>query len=111
MAQKAEAPHAPIELGQAEVDALVGGKREAMRAWSRRLRAATPSNAPAEGAKTEKLAPVPITRSELRALAAGKPMPAAVKKRLDAAASKAREIEKREAAKEETDQPTREPYR
>ena len=112
MARRSEAPGAPIELGQAEVDALVAGRGDVMRTWSRRLRVATPSEAPAEGVRTEKLGPIPVSRSELRALASGKPMPAAIKRRLDAAANKAREREEGEkATRVETDLPTREPYR
>jgi hypothetical protein len=111
MAQKPEAPRAPIELSQAEINALGAGRRDAMRAWSRRLRLTTPSETPATGLRTEKLVPAPIERSELRALAAGKSMPEAVKKRLDEAGRKARAIEEREAMvrKEDRERPTKRP--
>jgi hypothetical protein len=111
MPQKPEALRAPIELSQAEVNALGAGKRDAMRAWSRRLRLTTPSERPATGLRTDKLLPAPIERSELRALAAGKSMPQAVRKRLEEAGRKARAIEAREGAgrKEERERPTEKP--
>jgi hypothetical protein len=106
-----KAQRAPITLNQAEVEAIIAGRGGALRAISRRLKAATPSTAQAEGGRTGKPGPVAIKRSELRALAAGKPMPAAVKKRLEAAGRSASDMERREPAlkKEEADQPTRKP--
>jgi hypothetical protein len=111
MAQKPEAPRAPIELSQADINALSAGKRDAMRAFSHRLRLMTPSEPPAIDLRTDKLVPAPITRSELRALAAGKSMPEAVKKRLDEAGRKARAIEERDATvkNEERERPTERP--
>jgi hypothetical protein len=75
----------PLELDQADVDALAQGVAPARRALAKRLNADVPSKAGAEGNYEEKAGPVDVTQEELRALGSGRRRPPDFSQRLQRA--------------------------